>query len=50
MPKQEILKDEGTIHPKKRNTERCGHYMPKTKSLIGECPKMKINSLNEDLR
>ena len=28
MPKKEILKDEGTILPKKINITRCGHCTP----------------------
>ena len=48
--KKEILKDENTVHPKRRNTERCGDLMPKTISLIEKCPKMKINFFNDDLR
>ena len=60
-PKKEILKDGGTACLKheilkdeiacpKKNVERYGHCTPKTKSLIGGCPKNKINFINEDLR
>ena len=46
MLEKEMLKNEGIVRPKKANTEGCEHYKPKTKSLIGGCPRMKIKSLN----